>query len=77
MEWIVGSCMVWSLFLAYVLHPKKHGDDANEGPSNDDEIEEIERNLRYNANCYNTGKPRSLVKNLVKYALDENVAGGW
>ncbi|KAF2492217.1 hypothetical protein BU16DRAFT_542126 [Lophium mytilinum] len=55
-------------YIGDVLHPNKHGDDVDEGPSNDEEIEEIERNLRYNANCYNTGIPRSLVKNLVNFA---------
>jgi hypothetical protein len=44
-----------------VLHPASTNGDA-EGPRNPEEIEEIERHLRYNAQVYNTGAKRRVIK---------------
>ncbi|OCK78312.1 hypothetical protein K432DRAFT_96545 [Lepidopterella palustris CBS 459.81] len=63
-------------YVGEAIHPNIDGEDASKGSPNDEEIEEIERNLRYHANFYNAGQPRSLVKSVRKLAnncVDFNV----
>lgn len=45
-------------YLESVLHPAASSTDTN-NPNNSEEIEEIERHLKYNAKCYNYGQKRS------------------
>lgn len=47
-------------YIDSVLHPASAADGDAEGPSNPDEVDEIEKNLRYNAQVYNTGSRRVL-----------------
>jgi hypothetical protein len=55
------------MYIESVLHPPSANGDA-EGPRNTEEIEEIERHLRYNAQVYNTGFKRGVVKNFARIA---------
>ncbi|KAF2659085.1 hypothetical protein K491DRAFT_215572 [Lophiostoma macrostomum CBS 122681] len=51
-------------YLDSVLHPKEDIKSTNGGsePANLEEVDEIERNLRYNAKEYNTGVKRTLLQ---------------
>lgn len=53
-------------YINTVLHPKKRLEDDVEGPQNTNEIDEIERHLRYNANVYNKKVKRSVLKGFAK-----------
>lgn len=52
-------------YIESVLHPAAAKDDA-EGPSNPEEVEEIEKNLRYNAQVYNTGSKRGVLREFAR-----------
>jgi hypothetical protein len=51
--------------LESVLHPASSNPDAV-GPRNPDEVDEIERHLRYNAQVYNTGHKRRVLKEFAR-----------